>query len=54
MKRNTDLYKEERVETQHQKNVQGTAGCKKEGLRKIGSMKRRRYIMIRYRQECIS
>jgi hypothetical protein len=28
-------YKEERVETQHQKNVQGTASSKKEGFRKI-------------------
>ncbi len=27
MKRNTELYKEERVETQHQKNVQGTVGA---------------------------
>jgi hypothetical protein len=43
--RNTELCKEERVETQHQKNVQGTACSKKEVCRKIERMKRRRYIM---------
>jgi hypothetical protein len=42
-RRDTQLYKEERVDAQHKRNVQGTASSKKEGSRKIGSMKRRRY-----------